>query len=140
MKTLFKGETAIVVMQRGERLAQDIRALIAMPEMKPTAVVVTALGLLKNVEISYGMYEPERVWYEKKTLPGPLELVSLSGFILRSEAWPFHLHAVLGDKDLATYGGHLFDAEIVTFIEMTLLLHEHPVDRTLVRGLPEMSF
>jgi predicted DNA-binding protein with PD1-like motif len=86
------------------------------------------------------MYEPERVWYEKKQLPGPLELVSLSGFILKSETWPFHLHAVFGDNTLSAYAGHLFDAEIVTFIEMTLLLQEHAVHRTLVKGLPEMSF
>jgi predicted DNA-binding protein with PD1-like motif len=140
MKTRFEGDRAIVIFQRGERLAQDIRDLMAMPEIKGAATVATALGLVKNIDLSYGMYDGEKVWYEKKLLPGPLELLGISGFLLKSEEWPFHLHATFGDKNLATFGGHLFDAEVVTFIEMTLLLHERPMDRRTVDGLPELAF
>lgn len=140
MKVRFEGDRAIVIMQRGERLAQDIRELMAMPEARGCATVATALGLVKNVELSYGMYDGEKVWYERQLLPGPLEMLSLSGFLLKSQDWPFHLHATFGAKDLSTCGGHLFDAEIVTFIEMTLLLHDRPMDRKSVQGLPELAF
>lgn len=140
MKTRFEGDRAIVIFQRGERLAQDIRILMGMPEMKGAATVATALGLVKDIDLSYGMYDGEKVWYEKKLLPGPLELLGISGILTKSKEWPFHLHATFGDKDLATFGGHLFDAEIVTFIEMTLLLHERPLDRRTVDGLPELAF
>ncbi len=140
MKTYFDGTMLFVVMEKGERIAQDIRNLIAMPGMPRVASVVTALGLLKDIDVGFGSYEQQKVSYDRKALVGPLEFLALSGFVLKNEPQPFHFHAVFGDRDTRALGGHLFDAEVVTFVEMTLLLSNAPIRRVLRDGLPEMSF
>ena len=140
MKTLFDGKFLYVVMEKGESVAQDLRALVALPAMKKTGTVITALGLLKNLDIAFGYYQDGIVSYDRELLTGPLELLALSGFILKSEAQPFHFHASFGNRKKEAFGGHLFDAEVVTFIEMTILLSDAPVRRVLKDGLPEMDF
>ncbi len=140
MKTYRDGAMMFVVMEKGERITQDIRELAAMPSVPWAATVVTALGLLKNIEVGFGSYERQTVSYDRETLAGPLEFLALSGFVLKHEAQPFHFHAVFGDKDKAVFGGHLFDAEVVTFVEMTLLFSNAPIRRVLKEGLPKMSF
>ena len=140
MKTHFDGRLLYVVMEKGESVAQDLRALVAMPSMKRTGTIITALGLLKNIDIGYGSYQDMAVSYDREILPGPLELLALSGFIMKFEAQPFHLHASFGSRSKEVFGGHLFDAEIVTFMEMGILLSKATVRRILKDGLPEMDF
>jgi len=140
MKTLFDGRLLYVVMEKGESVAQDLRALVALPAMKRTGTIITALGLLKNLDIGYGSYQDMTVSYDREILAGPLELLALSGFIMKTEAQPFHFHASFGNRRKEVFGGHLFDAEVVTFIEMGILLSDAPVRRILKEGLPEMDF
>jgi len=140
MKTLFDGRLLYVVMEKGESVAKDMRSLVAMPSMTRTGTIITALGLLKNLDIGFGSYREMMVSYDRETLPGPLELLALSGFVMKSEAQPFHFHASFGDRRKKVLGGHLFDAEVVTFIEMGILLSDAPVRRILKDGLPEMDF
>ena len=140
MKTLFDGRLLYVVMEKGESVAKDIRYLVAMPGMKRTGTIITALGLLKNLDIGYGSYREMTVSYDRETLAGPLELLALSGFVMKSEAQPFHFHASFGNQGKQVFGGHLFDAEVVTFIEMGIMLSDAPVRRILKDGLPEMDF
>jgi predicted DNA-binding protein with PD1-like motif len=140
MKTFFDGRLLYVVMEKGERVAQDLRFLVAMPAMKQTGTIISALGLLKNLDIGYGSYEDLTVSYDREILAGPLELLALSGFIMKSEAQPFHFHASFGNRRKEAFGGHLFDADVVTFIEMSILLSDAPVRRILKDGLPEMDF
>jgi len=140
MKTTFDGNLLFVVMESGESLAENIGILAAMPSMKSAGTVVTALGLLKNLAIGYGSYREGIVSYDRELLEEPLELLGISGFILKAEAQPFHFHATFGDRKKAVYGGHLFDAEVVTFVEMCVLLSDAPIRRVLKNGLPEMDF
>lgn len=140
MKTLFDGNVLYIVMEKGETLARNLRSLAAMQAMRSTGSVITALGLLKNIDLGYGRYRNNEVRYDRQTFAEPLELINLSGFVLKSEAQPFHLHASLGNSGKEVFGGHLFDAEVVTFVEMSLLLSDAPIRRFLKDGLPEMDF
>ncbi len=140
MKTKFDGNLLFVVMEKGELVAVDMRALAALHSMKPTGTVITAAGMVKNAIVGYGSYHNPEIQYERKVFAEPLELLGLSGFILKSEAIPFHLHVTLGNDRWEAVGGHLFDAEVVTFVEMCILLSDTPVRRILKDGLPEMDF
>ncbi|MCX7026535.1 MAG: DNA-binding protein [Spirochaetes bacterium] len=140
MKTRFEGDRLLVIMEKGESVASDISKLLAMPEMKAMGTVLTALGMVKNAVVAYGRYTPGSVNYERMTLPEPMEVLGISGFILKSEKWPFHFHATLSDAGMKAWGGHLFDAEVVTFIEISLLLSDSRVTRIVKEGLPEMDF
>ena len=80
------------------------------------------------------------MFYEKTTVREHQELLGVSGFILKNEAIPFHLHVTLGNEKLEATGAHLFDAEVVTFVEMCVLMSDIPIQRILKDGLPEMDF
>jgi predicted DNA-binding protein with PD1-like motif len=140
MKIKSDGNLLFIVMEKGEKLAADMKAIAASPLMKTTGAVVTAVGLIKNVVIGYGSYNNPDVFYEKATVPEPQELLGISGFILKNEAICFHLHATLGNERREATGAHLFDAEVVTFVEMCLVMSDAPVRRILKDGLPEMDF
>ncbi len=140
MKMKSQGNTLFVVMEKGERVAADLKAIAASGLMKDSGAVVTAVGLIKNAVLGYGSYRNPDVFYEKFTLTEPHELLGVSGFILKNEAIPFHLHITLGNERGEARGAHLFDAEVVTFVEMCILMSDLLVRRILKDGLPEMDF
>ena len=108
--------------------------------MKPTAAIVSALGMVRNVKLGYGRYAKPEVSYDETLVPEPVELLGLSGFILKDERPPFHLHGVFGSVNFGAIGGHLFDAEVVTFVELCLRLSDAPIRRQIKDGLTEMVF
>jgi predicted DNA-binding protein with PD1-like motif len=140
MKMKSEGNLLFVVMEKGERLSADLKAIAASPLMRTAGAVVTAVGMVKDAVIGYGNYKNPDVFYEKATIREHQELLGISGFILKNEAIPFHLHATLGNEKLEAMGAHLFDAEVVTFVEMCVLMSDLPVRRILKDGLPEMDF
>jgi predicted DNA-binding protein with PD1-like motif len=140
MKIKSDGNLLFVVMEKGERVAANLKAIAASPLMKATGAVFTAVGMIKDVVIGYGNYKNLDVFYEKTTVKEPQELLGISGFILKNEAICFHLHATLGNERREATGAHLFDAEVVTFVEMCVLMRDVPIRRILKDGLPEMDF
>jgi predicted DNA-binding protein with PD1-like motif len=140
MKMKAEGNLLFVVMEKGERVAANLKAIAASQLMKSAGAVVTAVGMIKDVVIGYGNYRNPDVFYEKTTVKEPQELLGISGFIMKNEAICFHLHATLGNERREATGAHLFDAEVVTFVEMCLLMSDIPIRRILKDGLPEMDF
>ena len=60
-----------------------------------------------------GTYDPRKGKYLQKTLKGDLEILSCTGNVSLKEGQPFaHLHAVMGDKRLRAFGGHLFASKV----------------------------
>ncbi len=140
MKVKVEQNILFVVMEKGELFSEDLMSIISMQEMKNTGIVQTALGMVKNVDLGYGVYENNKVKYEREIIKEPLELLGLSGFIVRDKKLPFHFHAYLGGKNKKAIGGHLFECEVVTFIEMSILLSDARVKRVEKAGLLEMDF
>lgn len=84
-----------------------------------TAVVLSGLGQLKQFELGYfkekGNYMPQE--FEKAH-----ELLSLTGNIsLQDGEYNFHLHAILGDEQKKTVGGHLIKGKVEVTNEIALL-------------------
>jgi predicted DNA-binding protein with PD1-like motif len=140
MKTKFHRNILFVVMEKGELFSEDLLSILSMQEMKNIGVVQTALGMVKDVELGYGVYKNNKVKYERKIIKEPLELLGLSGFIIKDEKLPLHFHVYLGDNNERVFGGHLFDCVVVTFIEMSILLSNTRVERVEKAGLLEMDF
>ncbi|RLD12959.1 MAG: hypothetical protein DRI22_04810, partial [Caldiserica bacterium] len=102
------------VFEKGEKISESMMKLINDPRMEETGVILTALGMIKNVEIGYGLYDGSKVDYENSIFTGPFELLGFSGFILKGEEKPYHIHVYLGDRDKKAIGGHLIDGEVHT--------------------------
>lgn len=84
-----------------------------------TAVVLSGLGQLKQFELGYfkekGNYMPQE--FEKAH-----ELLSLTGNIsLQDGEYNLHLHAILGDEQKKTVGGHLIKGKVEVTNEIALL-------------------
>jgi predicted DNA-binding protein with PD1-like motif len=76
-------------------------------EKKIHCAAVNLIGATSMVTIGY--YSQESRKYYPKTFEQEMEIVSCSGSVSRKDGKPFlHLHAVMGDVELKSWGGHLF--------------------------------
>jgi len=67
MKWKKKDGSIVVIMEHGEDFLENIKKLIESPELPELAVVITALGMLNDVEMGY--FDGEK--YEVHRLPEP---------------------------------------------------------------------
>jgi predicted DNA-binding protein with PD1-like motif len=109
---------------------------ICRTEKIGTAVIISSIGQLKDVSLGYfvekGNYEPEE-------FEGPFELLSVSGIISGfGDGYIPHLHAVLGDREKRSIGGHLLKGRVNVTSETVLrildveVLREHNEDTDLM--------
>ncbi|HDJ99957.1 MAG TPA: DNA-binding protein [Firmicutes bacterium] len=136
MRIKREKDILFAVFEEGEKISESMMKLINDPRMEETGVILTALGMIKNVEIGYGLYDGSKVDYENSIFTGPFELLGFSGFILKGEEKPYHIHVYLGDRDKKAIGGHLIDGEVHTFIEMAILVSNAKIKREISDGLP----
>jgi len=98
-----------------------------------TAVVISGLGQLKEFQLGYFK---EKGNYSLEKFKEPHELLSLSGNIIfsnKEKKYKFHLHAVLGNENKNTVGGHLFKGKVEVTNEIVLLKTELKFERKLER-------
>lgn len=129
-----------VVMEKGETIKDNFEKLILKEKVLESGIILSSTGMVKDVEIAYGSYDGKNVSYKKEILSGPFELLSMSGLLINNENYPFHIHINLGDKDLKSFGGHLFDGIVHTFVEMVILESNIKLDRELKDGLNILNF
>ncbi|HEY9055232.1 MAG TPA: DUF296 domain-containing protein [Rectinemataceae bacterium] len=139
MKTRVFSGRLFAVMEKGESVAQDLRDLAALVPSPGSAAIVTGLGMVRNTNLGYGLYDGKSATYKKIIIEDNTEVLALSGFLIKDKELPFHVHISLGDGEMRVFGGHLFDAEVVTFLELCLDLSHLPLSRKLKDGLPEMK-
>lgn len=74
--------------------------------------VVNLIGATSKVTIGY--YDQKTHQYHPKTFEQEMEIVSCMGNVSVKDGKPFlHLHAVMGDAELRSWGGHLFPGSAV---------------------------
>ncbi len=94
-----------------------------------TGVVLSGIGQLKNFQLGYfkekGDYSPQ--FFDK-----PHELLNLSGNIVKKDKeYLLHLHAVLGNENKKTIGGHLIEGKIEVTNEIFLIETDLNLSRTI---------
>lgn len=136
MKWRKKDDIIVVIMEHGEDFIENIKKLMESPELPELAVVVTALGMLNDVETGY--FDGEK--YEIHRLPEPVELLGISGLITKETDPPYHFHVTLGKKDGGVAGGHLLKGRVWNTVEMVLLLGEIKLKRIPLRNLKLLDF
>lgn len=84
-----------------------------------TAIILSGIGQLKNFEIGY--FKKDKT-YTNSFYSKIYELLNLSGNIIKNnDEYIIHIHAILGDKDKKTIGGHLNKALVEVTCELVLL-------------------
>jgi len=80
---------------------------------------VEGIGAVNRATI--GIYSVETHEYTKKTLEGPMEILSLLGNVTQKDGETYlHLHIVLADEELKAIGGHLNEAIIAATGEIVI--------------------
>jgi predicted DNA-binding protein with PD1-like motif len=123
----------LVRLEAGERLPD---ALVEFCRAKGVAsATVEGLGALADVELGY--YDLGRKTYDRKTLPGSWELLSLFADVATWEGEPFaHTHVVLSGPDFTARGGHLFGGTVSVTAELRVWPLGKPLAR---RSAPEFG-
>ena len=103
-----------------------------------TAVVISAIGQLKDITLGYFK---EKGNYCQESFKKTYELIHMSGnIILHHDTYIPHLHVMIGDEQKKVIGGHLFKAIVQVTNEIVLLRSTAPLKREMseLTGLNEL--
>jgi len=105
-----------------------------------TGVFVSGIGMLKQAELNFYVKHGE---YASVLFPEPLELVSLTGNVLKQEGeYVFHLHAVLAKDTKEALAGHLSKGKVNVTNEIVIWKTDIPAVRKMddATGLMALTF
>lgn len=106
-------DTFLICLHSGERLRESLER--ACLEWGIESGSLAGIGGLCEVELGYWR-SPD---YQRQTLTGNWELISLLGNISCYEGRPFaHLHVSLADENLQVRGGHFFEGRVTATAEI----------------------
>lgn len=101
----------MVRLQDGEKLPEALRE-VAVP-----AGILAGVGMLREVVLGY--WEAGR--YLEERIIEPVELLSLQGNVGEGpEGTVVHVHAVVGKRGGAAFGGHLLSASVHNMAEVVV--------------------
>lgn len=117
MKYRYDGDNWLLRLDIGEKLKEQLTNLIKKENI-PSAWV-SGIGAAQSAEIGY--YDLVAKEYRFRKLSKVMEIASLAGNVTFSGNEPvLHLHIVLSDENLHSYGGHLRDLEAAGTVELFL--------------------
>ncbi len=120
LKWFESRETGVVIVSlgRGDLLLESLRQVASDADVH-TGVVMTGLGSLSRGRIHWVATNAELPLDKLAELPGPLEVVALSGVIASHQP---HVHIALQDAKGRCYGGHVEEGcEVLTLSEISIL-------------------
>ena len=126
MKSLKFNIGYLVRLDRGEEVTQTLERFLG--ERKIRAGTVAGLGGIRDAELGY--YDLPTKTYQRRTIPGNLELIHYNGNITILDGRPFiHAHAVVSGADFESHSGHFFTAEVALTGEFVIRPADWEVER-----------
>jgi predicted DNA-binding protein with PD1-like motif len=109
MKYRREDDSYLVVLDKGDEVTTSLAQFVADEGLE--GGVIRGIGGVMNVTL--GFFDTVSKEYLRKEFNNFYELAVLLGDISLVDGKPFcHLHAVISDRDLNAYAGHLLRAEI----------------------------
>ena len=126
MKYFVFGPAYIVRLDAGEKIVESLTALCERDAIGGGHF--SGLGSAGEAEI--GWFDQAAKAYAWTKVPGPSEIVSLTGNITTVDGRPFvHAHIALAGPDSAVKGGHLKEAVVALTCEITLVAFKDDIAR-----------
>mgnify|MGYP001174589369 FL=1 len=95
---------------------------------------ISGIGAVKEIEM--GAYDLDSKSYLRKQYPDNHELISFQGNITLKDGNPFiHAHITIGNHDLHTRGGHLFEMKVAVVGEFIIRNIESNVHREFDKNI-----
>jgi hypothetical protein len=130
MQSKEKDNLIFVRLFPNEDIFESLEKVCKKHEIK-TALILSGIGQLKKFQLGYFKKKGN---YSLEKFKKPHELLSLSGNIIfseKEEKYKFHLHAVLGNKEKHSIGGHLLKGKVEVTNEIVLLKTNLQIRRKL---------
>ena len=116
----------ILVLDIGDEVIASLKKLAAAERIGMAEM--SGIGAVRDAVLGY--IDLDRKHYLRREFPDSMELVSLTGNMALLDGEPFaHCHAVLGDREMRTSGGHLFQATVSLTVEIFLRVYEGRITR-----------
>lgn len=117
----------LIVLDVGDEVIASLKKLASIERIG--AASLSGIGAVRNVVLAYLDIDSKQ--YLKRELGSDsMELVSMIGNLALLDGEPVaHVHAVVGDRELRVYGGHLFEATTSVTVEIYLRVYEGDVMR-----------
>ena len=127
MKTKRTEDGFLVVLDVGDEIIESLKGLAA--DERIGVASLTGIGAIRDAVLGY-LDINQKQYLKREFGSDSMELVSLTGNLALLDGKPVaHLHAVIGDRELRLYGGHLFQATASVTVEIYLRIYEGEVMR-----------
>ena len=132
MKVEHSGQNFLVYIQIDEPVMETLTSVC-----KNNGIMngqISGIGAVKEIEM--GAYDLDSKSYLRKQYPDNHELISFQGNITLKEGNPFiHAHITIGNHDLHTRGGHLFEMKVAVVGEFIIRNIESNVHREFDKNI-----
>ncbi|HXG92163.1 MAG TPA: DUF296 domain-containing protein [Blastocatellia bacterium] len=127
MKTKRTEDGFLIVLDVGDEIIASLKEMAATERIGMASF--TAIGAVRDVVLGY-LDLDVKDYLKREFGSDSMELVSLIGNLARLNGEPVvHCHAVVGDREMRVYGGHLFQAVASATAEIYLRVYEGEVAR-----------
>ena len=127
MKTKRTEDGFLVVLDVGDEIIESLKRLAAAERIG--AASLTGIGAIRDAVLGY-LDIDQKQYLKREYGSDSMELVSLTGNLALLDGKPVaHCHAVIGDREMRVYGGHLFQATASVTVEIYLRVYEGEVMR-----------
>ncbi|MBW3538099.1 DNA-binding protein [Candidatus Parcubacteria bacterium] len=107
----------IIRLDPGEEITPSIEALCRQYAI--TNASISGIGSVESPTLAH--YRMDKKKYHQERLEGVFEIASLTGNVALFEGKPLvHLHAVVSDEQMRTFGGHLVSGSCSAAVEIIL--------------------
>ena len=132
MKVEHSGQNFLVYIQIDEPVMETLTSVC-----KNNGIMngqISGIGAVKEIEM--GAYDLDSKSYLRKQYPDNHELISFQGNITLKDDNPFiHAHITIGNHDLHTRGGHLFEMKVAVVGEFIIRNIESNVHREFDKNI-----
>lgn len=117
----------LVVLDVGDEVIASLRK--AAESERIGLASLAGIGAVRNAVLGY-LDLDQKQYLKREFGSESMELVSLIGNMARLGSEPVaHCHVVLGDREMRTFGGHLFQATVSVTVEIFIRVFEGEASR-----------
>ena len=117
----------LAVLDVGDEIISSLKRIAASERIGLASI--EGIGAVREAVLGY--LDPDQKQYLKRQFGSEsMELLSLLGNMARLEGEPVvHCHVVLSDREMRTFGGHLFEATASVTVEIFMRVFEGAASR-----------
>ena len=117
----------LVALDVGDEIITSLKKVAELERIGMASLA--GIGAVRDVVLGY-LDLDQKQYLKREFGPESMELVSLLGNMARLEGEPIaHCHVVLGDREMHTFGGHLFKATTSVTVEIFVRVFEGEISR-----------